>query len=325
MKNREIIDFCKLLKKDFPTSLVSMAALGREMIQDLFRIAAYLEATNPGEVRKLCENKVIATLFYQPSTRTRLNFEAGIQRLGANVIGFSDPKTTRAGDFYQESLEDVIRFTSEICDLIVLRHYTTGASLVAEKNSLVPVINAGDGYNQHPTQALGDIYTMAKCLGSFEEKCIGYIGDLNVRSLKSITYGLVTLGVRKFCFMLPAGGTVPDELLNLFRVHNVNYRIVMNVCEMIGECHLIETIGINHPNHNLGRDDREATGFDFDERIVITRDKLDRCSNKPYILHPGPRTNEISVDCDLLPQSKYFEQARNGMWIRMAIMATLLC
>jgi len=176
-----------------PPNIVDMYELSDRAIRTVFALAERLSATPPRVALNTCRGRIVATLFYQPSTRTRLNFESAAQRLGASVVGFSDPATTRAGDYYRETLEDVIRFTSELVDLIVVRHHETGAAARAGRVSSVPVISAGDGYGQHPTQALGDIWTMTRCLGDLRQARIGMLGDVHIRSLKAISIGLGTL------------------------------------------------------------------------------------------------------------------------------------
>lgn len=308
-----------------PESIVEMNSLSSEAMSIIFCLAKTFEKCNPNELVNFLRGGVFGSLFYQPSTRTRLNFESAAQRLGLSVIGFSDPQTTRAGDFYQESLEDVVRFTSELCDIMAIRHFENGAAKVAAQNSIVPIINAGDGYNQHPTQALGDIFTMIKCLDTLGDKTIGMIGDLNVRSLKSITIGLSQLGVHKLLFKVPDKEKVPAPLLDILDTVGTKYSFVDSINELLFESDLVETIGINHPDHNKKFNKFEAGAHSNDKQWIITRKDLDELQdNAPYILHPAPRTNEITTCCDSHPKAKYFEQARNGMWIRMALISGLM-
>ncbi len=319
-----ITDLSIKLSDDFPASLITMNTLNKELLLGLFSLADEITKTPDKELKNLYEGKVLASLFYQPSTRTRLNFESAAQRLGLSVIGFSDPLTTRAGDYYQESLEDVVRFTSEICDVIALRHFESGAAERAANHSIVPVINAGDGYNQHPTQAIGDLFTMHLALNGLEGKTIGLIGDANVRSLKAITIGLATLGVTKILFKHDDSHDFPVELLKILNDSNICYEFYSDLVSLMKECHLVETIGINHPDHSRPFDASGET-LSTDSAWIIDRSLISKISGRiPYILHPGPRTNEISAYIDGLPEAIYFKQAHNGMITRMAIMSVLL-
>lgn len=313
-----------LLKQKLPQSITCIDDFDRENLLSIFKLANLIENAPVNDLKQLLQGKVLATLFYQPSTRTRLNFEAAAQRLGMSVIGFADPSTTRAGDYYQETLEDVIRFTSELCDLIALRHFEAGAANRAVSNSIVPIINAGDGYNQHPTQALGDLFTMYKCLSRFEDMKIGLIGDLNVRSLKSITIGLCELGVKEIVFKIPNNKVIPPILIENLSQKNIKYSIENSLKNILDKCNLVETIGINHPDHSKGRD-CDKKSYSEDKSWIIDLDLIKQLKKPPpFLLHPAPRTNEINRDIDHLSVSKYFEQARNGMFVRMALILILM-
>lgn len=316
-------------RETLPRHIVDMRELSAQAIEATFNLAACFEGADPRDLSSLLSGRVVATIFYQPSTRTRLNFESAAQRLGLGVVGFCDPATTRAGDFYQESLEDVVRFTSELVDLIVLRHHQTGAAGIASGVSPVPVMNAGDGYGQHPTQALGDIWTMRKCLGDLRTRSIGMLGDVNIRSLKAISMGLATLGVGELVYLLPPGKIFPDEVARLLYARRIRFRFVNHVDHLLNEVDLIETIGVNHPNHASRRNVEVCVHAGSESSwYQVTREKLDSLApgrTAPYILHPGPRTDELARDVDGHPSARYFHQARNGMWVRMALMAALLC
>lgn len=325
--NRSVADIKNLLRSCralLPPHIVRMQEMTEEAILSLYDIAEIFDNTSPKNLRQLCDGYVLATLFYQPSTRTRLNFESAGQRLGMSIIGFSDPRSTRAGDYYQESLEDVVRFTSYICDIVALRHFETGAAERAASTSVVPLINAGDGYNQHPTQALGDIWTMTRCLGSVKGRTIGLLGDASIRSLKAITYGLCTLKVGCIAYLLPPEKLFPEELAACCSANNIQTIFVSNVRDLLEMSDLVETIGVNHPDHSSSYDP-SSTRHPTPECFRVTRETLESLHRSPpFILHPGPRTDEVSPDCDDMPQAMYFAQARNGMLTRMALLAALL-
>ena len=314
-------------KQLMPKHLIEMEPLDAAAIRATMALAQKFEVADPEVLNSLFRGRVIGTLFYQPSTRTRLSFESAAQRLGMGVTGFADPATTRAGDFYKETLEDVIRFTSELVDLIVLRHPTTGATAIAANNSVVPIISAGDGYGQHPTQALGDILTMTKCLGRLEDRTIGMIGDANLRTLKAVSLGLAAIGVKKLVYLLPRDRPFPDELRQTLTARSISFDFVEHVDEMLGQVDLVETIGMNHLYRNSPGQPREGACEDPNDIswYQITRAKLEKTGHRPapLVMHPGPRTDELSTDVDAHPSAKYFEQARNGMWVRMALIASL--
>ncbi len=300
-----------------------MHDITKEAVEELFLLSSILENSLQQERANLLKGKIVAVLFYQPSTRTRMNFHTSILSLGGNVIGFSDASTTRAGDFYEETLEDVIAFTAPLCDLIVLRHFENFAAKRAESVTNIPIINAGDGYNEHPTQALGDIWTMQKELGTLKGKRIGLLGDLSVRSLKAITICLSKFPIKSFNFLLPPGKVIPDMLLKIITEQGITWKLVEDVKELARESDIIETIGVNHPNHNLGKDTENKIlltpkSYFIDKELII--------HNNPSIpiLHPGPRTNELATDVDSMSNAAYFRQVKNGFFIRMSLLASLL-
>lgn len=303
-----------------PSHLTSLAELPGDCIFALFRIADRLRSS-PETAGGLMHGKVLGTLFFQPSTRTRLNFEAAMARIGGTSTGFASADVTRAGDFYQETLEDVVAFTSQIVDIIALRHPRTGAARSAASVSAVPLISAGDGYHEHPTQGLGDIYAMQRLLGSVEGKSIGLLGDSSIRSLKSIVAGLAKLSVREIIFLPPAPDTLDAASIEILKKYNTPFRFVTHIRELVEACDLVETIGYRHPNHNLDRDVPVAEVTP--ERFRVSLPLLGR-SGCPPILHPGPRTDEIDPEVDNHPSARYFEQATHGMWMRAALLGCFL-
>lgn len=320
---QELKESIENLSMIIPQHFISMKGLNRLTLECFFDVAHRFSRLEPNLICELLKGKVAGTMFYQPSTRTRLNFHSALQRLGVSVIGFSDPATTRAGDYYQESLEDVVAFTGQLCDILVLRHNETGAAQRAISISPVPLISAGDGYNEHPTQALGDIWTMHKELKGLDRKVIGMIGDLAIRSLRSIIIGLSEFNIKKLLFLLPIGMQIPPETVDLLKNKNIAWELVEHVDELLNKADIIETIGVRHPNHNL-KFHTALVGETTPEKYLITSEIIRK--NKRYIpiLHPGPRTDEISCDVDQLDNAAYFRQANNGMWMRMAIISGLL-
>jgi aspartate carbamoyltransferase catalytic subunit len=308
-------------KVGLPRHLITLTELKRGDIQNLIGLADALREA-PDLARGLGAGRVLGVLFFQPSTRTRLNFESAMARIGGSSTGFASPDVTRAGDFYQETLEDVVTFTAQITDVLCLRHPETYASRRGALASSVPLISAGDGYNEHPTQGLGDIYTMWRLLGALTDRSIGLLGNTNVRSLKSIVAGLSRLGVGEIVFLLPPDGNLAPASAAIMEETGTPYRFVDHVDELLRSCDLIESIGTRHPNHEIAHD--QPVPAVTDQRFRITAERLRSLPKAPPILHPGPRTDEIDIDVDSWPQAQYFEQARNGLWMRAAILACAL-
>lgn len=306
-----------------PRDVISLRGLGRAAIEAVFRAAQCLERAAAASYARTLKGKIGVVMFYQPSTRTRLNFESAILRLGGAVTGFADAKTTRAGDYYQESLDDVIRFSGELGDILVLRHFDTGAAQRAAAMSPVPLISAGDGYNEHPTQGLGDLWTMHKLLGGLDGATIALVGDANIRSLKSIIFGLAAFRPRKLILVPPPLKEVPKVTADSLNDAGIPWEIGDDVNGLVSTVDLIETIGIRHPNHNAPIDqskDEKATP----ERYRLKRAAFEKSGRAAWILHPGPRSDEIENAIDALPQARYFEQARNGLFVRMALIGAML-
>jgi aspartate carbamoyltransferase catalytic subunit len=304
--------------------LIAMHEIGREGLELLFELAEYYSGTDPLRYDEVLRGKLLGVCFFQPSTRTRLSFESAMQRLGGRVVGFADPKMTRAGDFYQESLEDVIRTVAQYADIVAMRHNETGASVRAAAVCTVPFINGGDGYNQHPTQATGDLWTMHRALGGLDGAAIGMVGSLRIRSLRSILPGLMKFRVRRMLFLLPPDETVPEDAARLMTEHGVPWECFDDVADLLREADLVETIGVRHPDHSLPRDEQGKFAQATPDRYVIDRAKLTRVGRAVPVLHPGPRTDELNADTDDLPNNLYFQQTQNGMWQRMALMTALL-
>ena len=296
-------------------SLVSIANLTREDIMHLIHQAEQFEA-QPN--RTMLSDKVVATLFFEPSTRTRLSFETAANRLGARVIGFTDPKVTSSTK--GETLKDTIMMVSNYADVIVMRHYLEGAARYAAEISPVPVINAGDGANQHPTQTLLDLYSIYKTQGSLDNLNIYLVGDLKYgRTVHSLLMAMRHFHPT-FHFIAPRELAMPDEYKLYCRQHHISY--------------------VEHEDFNAGviadadilymtRVQRERfTDLMEYERVkdvyILRAQMLKEAKPNMKILHPLPRVNEIAYDVDEDPHAYYFEQARNGLYARQAIIAHVL-
>ena len=302
--------------------VVSVHDFDRSDFEYLFALADEIDAHLQGDRPiDLMRGRVLGYCFFQPSTRTRLSFEAAMVRLGGSTVGFADAKVTRAGDFYQESLEDVVHVVSEYADAIALRHFENGAARRAAAAARVPVLNAGDGYNEHPTQALGDLYTMARLKGGLDGLRIGLVGDLHVRSLRAICYSLAKFDVARVLILPPEGG-VADDAVAALEGAGIPVEERESVEEMIREVDVLETIGVLHPDHNASHDTGRPAAA-TPERFRVTPDVVGDADDV-VVLHPLPRIDEISTEVDALAQAKYFEQCRNGMLMRMALLASVI-
>lgn len=297
------------------SSLVTIANLTREKILYLLEVAQEFEK-RPN--RKLLEGRIVATLFFEPSTRTRLSFETAAQRLGARVIGFTDPKVTSSTK--GETLNDTIRMVANYADVIVMRHYLEGASLYAAEVSPVPVINAGDGAHQHPTQTLLDLYSIQKTQKTLENLDICLVGDLKYgRTVHSLIMAMRHFNPT-FHFIAPRELAMPEEYKLYCKEHNIRF----TESETFDEQAICNTDILY-----MTRVQRERfTDLMEYERVkdvyTLTRKMLGGAKNTMRILHPLPRVNEIAQDVDNDERAYYFEQARNGVFAREAVICDAL-
>jgi len=296
-------------------SIVSIADFSREEISHLLQMAAEFEA-RPN--RDLLKGKVVATLFFEPSTRTRLSFETAANRLGARVIGFSDPKVTSSSK--GETLKDTIKMVSNYADVIVMRHSLEGAALYASEVTDVPIINAGDGSNLHPSQTLLDLYSIQKTQGRLDGLNIYMVGDLKYgRTVHSLL-----MSMRKYAptfhFVAPKELRMPEEYKLFCRQHGVNYVEQEDFTEdTIADADIIYMTRVQRERFtDLMEYERVKDAY------ILRADMLGKCRENMRILHPLPRVNEIAYDVDDSPHAYYFEQARNGLYAREALICHVL-
>ena len=299
-----------------------MKDLDRAAVDAVLTLARRLRQTSAGTLRVLCQGYILGTLFYQPSTRTRLSFVSAAQRLGAQVLGFESPGSTRAGDYYRESLDDVVGFTSQYADALVLRHHETGGVKRAAAVSAVPLINAGDGYNEHPTQALLDILTLEDALGRLDGRTFGLVGDLSIRVHRSLLYALRNYRVKELLFLLPDEVAIPPDMAALLKSYRIEYRQVEHIDEIFDHAEAIVTIGVHHPRHDVPHADLGAKP-QTEDRFRVTQARVLGARRFIPILHPAPIGDEVERSGALLPQYQFFKQARNGLWVRAALLAGL--
>ena len=298
-----------------PRSIVSIADLSKEEILSLIRLAAYFEE-HPNS--KLLDGKVVATLFFEPSTRTRLSFETAVNRLGGRIIGFSDPAATSTSK--GETLKDTIKMVANYADLIVMRHYLEGAARYASEITEVPIINAGDGAHQHPSQTMLDLYSIYKTQGRLDDITVTMVGDLKYgRTVHSLLMALSHFRA-KFNFVACDELRMPEEFRLFCDRNGIEYHESKDFSpEVIADTDLLY----------MTREQRERfTDLMEYERVKdlynLEASMLDVAKDSMRVLHPLPRVNEIAQDVDDSPKAYYFQQAKNGLYARQAMICTAL-
>ena len=268
---------------------------------------------------KVCEGKKLATLFFEPSTRTRLSFEAAMLELGGSVLGFSEANSSSASK--GETVEDTIRVVSCYADIIAMRHPIEGAPKVATFTSLVPVINAGDGGHSHPTQTMTDLLTIYREKGSLENLTIGLCGDLKFgRTVHSLVKAMCRYKNIKFVLISPKELSLPDYIITDYLVANgIEYSVVDKMEDAMPELDILYMTRVQRE-----RFFSEDEYLKHKDAFILDTDKLENAKKDLTIMHPLPRVNEIAREVDADPRAKYFEQALNGKYIRMALIITLL-
>lgn len=295
-------------------SLVSISDFSKDEMLRILELAADFEA-NPNQ--PLLEGKIIASLFFEPSTRTRLSFETAMNRLGARVIGFSDPGATSATK--GETLKDTIKMVSNYADLIVMRHPLEGAARYASEQSSVPIVNAGDGANQHPSQTLLDMYSIKKTQGKLDNLKIAMVGDLKYgRTVHSLIMAMSYFNPT-FYFVAPDELKMPQEYKSFLDSKGIPYHEFHDMNDVLAEADILYMTRVQKERfQDLMEYERVKNTY------VLHNSMLDVTKDNLRILHPLPRVGEISTDVDQNPKAYYFEQARNGMYTRMAIIAAIL-
>jgi aspartate carbamoyltransferase catalytic subunit len=293
----------------------------RPLLDEIFAVAQEMEQVVQHYGSNILNRRVMATLFYEPSTRTRLSFESAMRRLGGEVI-----TTESAQEFSSaakgETLEDTIRIVGGYADLIVLRHFESGASKRAAAVSTVPVINAGDGPGQHPTQALLDIYTINREIGRVDGISVAMVGDLaNGRTVRSLCYLLAKFEEPKIYFVAPPVVRMRDDIKSYLRRHRVWFEEAENLHEVAAKVEVIYQTRIQRERFG----DRAADYEKARGRYIIDRSVLECMSPQAIVMHPLPRVDEIKADeVDADPRAAYFRQAHNGLYVRMALLKMVL-
>ena len=287
-------------------------------LEEIFDLADEIIA-NPPRFAHACDGKLLATLFYEPSTRTRFSFEAAMLRLGGQVIGFSEPNSSSVAK--GESIADTIRTIACYADIAVMRHPKEGAPRVAANSTDMPVINAGDGGHQHPTQTLTDLLTIRRRKGGFENLTVGLCGDLKFgRTVHSLIKALSRYAGVKFVLISPEELRVPDYVRRgVLEAINIPVREVKKMQEVLPELDVLYMTRVQRERF-FNEDDY----IRLKDRYILDAEKMQLANENMMVLHPLPRVNEIAVEVDSDPRALYFEQAKNGMFVRMALIMKLL-
>ena len=288
-----------------------------EEIDDLLALARDIEGDLPGYAH-VCDGKKLATLFYEPSTRTRLSFEAAMLNLGVSVLGFSSANSSSAAK--GESVADTIRMISCYADICAMRHPKEGAAFVAAQKASIPVINAGDGGHQHPTQTLTDLMTILSMKGRLDNLTIGLCGDLKFgRTVHYPINALVRYEGIKFIFISPEELKIPDYVTDMLREKGIPFQEVIRLEDVMPELDLLYMTRVQKERFFNEEDYVRLKDF-----YVLTPEKMELAKPDMLVLHPLPRVNEISVEIDDDPRAAYFKQAQFGVYVRMALILTLL-
>lgn len=290
----------------------------KEELYEIFELADQI-MNDPKKFSHICDGKILATLFYEPSTRTRFSFEAAMMRLGGNILGFSEPNSSSASK--GETLADTIKMVSIYSDIIAMRHPLEGSARVASQFSSVPVINAGDGGHQHPTQTLTDLLTIKSLKGSLNNQVIGICGDLkNGRTVHSLIKAMSRYENTKFILISPKELAIPQYIRDeVLRKNNIEFCEVEKLEDVIHELDILYMTRIQRE-----RFFNEAEYRRLKDSYILDMAKMNNAKEDMYVLHPLPRVNEIAMEVDSDKRAVYFKQAEYGMYVRMALIVKLL-
>jgi aspartate carbamoyltransferase catalytic subunit len=294
-------------------SLISIADLSKEEILLVLKRAEEMKKQAPHDLLK---SKILASCFYEPSTRTRFSFESAMIRLGGSIIGFSDSSSTSAKK--GESLQDSMKMMGQYADIIILRHPSEGAARVACESTDKPVINAGDGANQHPTQTLLDLFTIKECKKKLQSLSIAFVGDLKFgRTVHSLSLACAYFDMRLF-FISPEQLTLPDEIGRSLKKQGIKFSFHRSIEEVLGKADILYMTRIQ-------KERLDNSIYEKCKDVYILREEtLKKAKKNLKILHPLPRVNEIETSIDKTSFAYYFQQAENGLYVRMALVSLIL-
>ena len=299
-------------------NLIDIKDLSKEEIDNLIKVANDI-ITDRDKYSHKCDGKILATLFFEPSTRTRLSFESAMLRLGGKVLGFSEANSSSIAK--GESLADTIEVVSGYADIIAMRHPKEGAPVVASSKSMIPIINAGDGGHNHPTQTLTDLLTISREKGRLDNLTIGLCGDLKFgRTIHSLITAFTRYENIKFILISPDELKLPDYIItDVLEKNNIEYVETNDMSKYMNELDILYMTRVQKE-----RFFNEADYLRLKDYYILNKKKLEKAKKDLCIMHPLPRVSEISPDVDDDPRAKYFDQAHNGVYIRMALILKLL-
>ena len=298
--------------------LINPMDFSKDELDEIFKLANQI-ITNPKEYSHVCEGKILATLFYEPSTRTKFSFEAAMMRLGGSLLGFSEPNSSSVSK--GETLADTIKMVSIYSDIIAMRHPMEGSAKVASMYSDVPVINAGDGGHQHPTQTLTDLLTIKSLKGSLDNHTIGICGDLkHGRTVQSLITAMTRYENIKFILISPKELRIPQYIREeVLEKNNIEFKQVEKIEDVIQDLDILYMTRILKE-----RFFNEEEYLRLKDSYILDTKKMKSAKSDMIVMHPLPRVNEIDVEVDKDKRAAYFIQAEYGMYVRMALIAKLL-
>ena len=304
--------------------ILSLKEFGREEYFRIFEVADELSPIAKNRRNSdLLAHKTLVTAFYQPSTRTRLAHEAAMHRLGGHVLGFSDAKMTRAGDFYQESIKDTVRMLEYYGDAIVMRHFQQGAPHEAAKWASIPVINAGDGWGEHPTQVLTDLYTIKNEMGCLDGLKFLLIGDMRMRTMHSMSYAMSQFDINAY-YISPPEMSLTEEFKQELVGLNLNFKEIEHVDDAISDADVIYMEPVVQPDYTKSRDERNGDVGLTPTNYKVTKEVLRKAKQDAIVLHSLPRMDELPVEVDDTRHARYWIEAFNGVVMRMSLLALIL-
>ena len=298
--------------------LISPMDFSTKELNEIFELAEKI-ISNPKEFSHICDGKILASLFYEPSTRTRFSFESAMMRLGGKILGFSEPNSTSSAK--GETLADTIRMVSIYSDIIAMRHPKEGSAKVASMYSSVPIINAGDGGHQHPTQTLTDLLTIKSQKQKLDGHTIGICGDLkNGRTVQSLIAAMSRYEGTEFILISPKELVIPEYIREeILKRKNISFREVENIDDVIHELDILYMTRIQKE-----RFFNEEEYLRLKDSYILDNEKMQKAKSDMIIMHPLPRVNEIAIEVDNDKRAVYFKQAEYGMYVRMALIVKLL-
>jgi aspartate carbamoyltransferase catalytic subunit len=304
--------------------ILSLKGFEREEYFRVFEVADELAPfARNRQNTDLLQHKTLVTAFYQPSTRTRLAHEAAMHRLGGHVLGFSDAKMTRAGDFYQESIKDTVKMLEFYGDAIVMRHFQQGAPHEAARWASIPIIKCGDGWGEHPTQVLTDLYTILHELGTLDGLNFLLIGDMRMRTMHSISYAMSQFDINAY-YVSPPEMSLTDDFKKEIVDLNLNFKEIEHVEEAIAVADVIYMEPVVQPDYTKSRDERTRDVGLTPVNYQITKELMRKAKQDSIILHSLPRMDELLPEVDDTRHARYWIEAFNGVVVRMSLLALIM-